>query len=324
MPRRWFDTDEWKRPWFRGLTSDAKVLLQFIRAWCDNAGFWDIDADDAIHHTGLTKKEAAKAFEALKPLYETNGQALWLKYFLFEQRNFPLNENNKAHLEIIRLLGERQDFSPLIVDILAGKRIDNPYNGNERSLFEGGLLSPPKRALDKGPCNVMSGNSNVRIKNKESKYSLVFEETWQKHWIPMGRNDVKREAHSQWMTTVKSRRAQDGREVTERMLADAAANYHKAMIREKRTAAHIMQPRRFYGVNQPWEDFVFDRVDPREQRKIREKEIETLKADIVALEFEVRYESGNYTDEGVSAMGSELRAKKEALAKLERGVGSCT
>ncbi|GAF72195.1 unnamed protein product, partial [marine sediment metagenome] len=47
MSKRYFDTEIWKKRWFRELTPIEKTAWSYITAQCDNVGVWDADFEAA-------------------------------------------------------------------------------------------------------------------------------------------------------------------------------------------------------------------------------------------------------------------------------------
>lgn len=58
MAKRFTDTGKWKRPWYRALGLQAKVLWQFICDDCDHAGIWIADFDLVTFQVGFRVDEA--------------------------------------------------------------------------------------------------------------------------------------------------------------------------------------------------------------------------------------------------------------------------
>jgi len=47
MPKRFTDTDIWKKKWFRKLLPTEKIAFKYIMDTCDNVGVWDGDTEVA-------------------------------------------------------------------------------------------------------------------------------------------------------------------------------------------------------------------------------------------------------------------------------------
>lgn len=109
--RRFTDTEKWSDPWFRSLRAAHKLVFLFIIDRCDNAGFYEIDMDSMIFHTGLERKHVEAALKALeRGIIPGREGWVWVKNFLFHQRNDQLDPRNLAHRQIIALLKSRYDL----------------------------------------------------------------------------------------------------------------------------------------------------------------------------------------------------------------------
>jgi len=114
MGKRMFECDIWDRKWHRRLSLDAKALIAYIKAKCDNAGFFQWDIDKAMFDTGLLEDRLVKAKDELKrpirikgeedPLIMERQGILWLPWFTDEQdpRGLSANPKANAHVQIIR------------------------------------------------------------------------------------------------------------------------------------------------------------------------------------------------------------------------------
>lgn len=108
MPKRFTDTDKGKRPWFRSLPIEYKMLWIHICDHCDCAGFWYVDMDLASFMIGATV-EAQRGAELLEKQIEVmEGGSVWfIRDFIEFQYGVPIEELNPSstvHRGIIRLL----------------------------------------------------------------------------------------------------------------------------------------------------------------------------------------------------------------------------
>jgi hypothetical protein len=58
MAKRFTDTGKWKRPWFQGLSRDAKLLWIFLCDDCDHVGIWIADFELMSLRLGMRVDEA--------------------------------------------------------------------------------------------------------------------------------------------------------------------------------------------------------------------------------------------------------------------------
>ena len=65
MPNRFTETDKWKKPWFRKLAPEYKLLWVYMLDTCDAAGVWPVDTDLASYCIGapLDEHEAIKVMK---------------------------------------------------------------------------------------------------------------------------------------------------------------------------------------------------------------------------------------------------------------------
>lgn len=54
MAKRFTDSEKWKRPWYRTLSLEAKVVWTYLLDNCDHAGIWVADFDLASFQVGFT------------------------------------------------------------------------------------------------------------------------------------------------------------------------------------------------------------------------------------------------------------------------------
>ncbi len=112
MAKRFTDTDKWKRPWFRGLPNELKVVWFYLLDQCDHAGVWCADFGLLEFQTGAHFD--AHAFEAsfegkIKRIDED-------KYFIPAFSEFQygeLNPNNNAHRSVLKIIKKIEENEPL-------------------------------------------------------------------------------------------------------------------------------------------------------------------------------------------------------------------
>jgi uncharacterized phage protein (TIGR02220 family) len=113
------ETNKWDDKWFRARSKEEKILFLYLTDKCDNAGFWEIDIPIASIRTGLTHEEIEGALKGLTRGLIAKGETVWLKNFLYHQKNLPLNQTNRAHRQIIELLRVRSSEFPEVLDLPA-------------------------------------------------------------------------------------------------------------------------------------------------------------------------------------------------------------
>src|SRR5688572_9454509 len=104
MPKRFTDTDKWKKPFIKGLPAAYKLLWQYILDDCDHAGIWQVDFDVAQIRIGekLDLKSALKFFSDRVEVFN-DGSKWFIKDFILFQYG-ELSEKNRLHLSVINVL----------------------------------------------------------------------------------------------------------------------------------------------------------------------------------------------------------------------------
>lgn len=102
MAKRFTDTDQWERPWFRGLSLPHKLLWRYILDRCDIAGIWYVDLELAsfLIATSFNREEAEKAFEKQ---IEVKGDRWLIKDFISFQYG-TIKPENKLFASVMRKL----------------------------------------------------------------------------------------------------------------------------------------------------------------------------------------------------------------------------
>jgi len=105
MPKRFTDTDKWKKPFIRSLPTPYKLLWFYILDDCNHAGIWEVDIEVAEIRTGekFTEKLAIEIFgDRVQKIADS-------KWFLPDFISFQygeLNEKNRVHFSIIQILNK--------------------------------------------------------------------------------------------------------------------------------------------------------------------------------------------------------------------------
>jgi len=120
LPKRFTDSDKWKKKWFRCLSNDHKVFWIYVLDQCDHAGIWEVDFEAAeFFCRGIHEQEIRQVFN--KQYQEIdNGKRWFLKDFVDFQYG-TLNENNRAHLSVINILQKYK--------IIENKGLKSPLKG---------------------------------------------------------------------------------------------------------------------------------------------------------------------------------------------------
>lgn len=113
MKIRYINIEKYNQKWFRSLSARTKFFYEYMFNKVDNAGFLDIIPDQIELDINLKQNDQEKAIHELhnRIVISDNKDTIYLKDFLEVQKNLPLNHNNKAHLNILRIFADRlRDF----------------------------------------------------------------------------------------------------------------------------------------------------------------------------------------------------------------------
>jgi len=159
MSKRFTDTDKWDDKWFRGLGPASKLLFIFIIDRCNLGGYYEIDEADIAFRTGLPEDKILGAIQGLDRGLIRKGDWVWVKKFLYHQKNLPLNPENNAHKHIIQCIADKLSIFPEIPKTLGAKK---------------GLFSPIGKGTGRGNDN---GNSKGRLSEAQKKRVKIDENT---------------------------------------------------------------------------------------------------------------------------------------------------
>jgi uncharacterized phage protein (TIGR02220 family) len=104
MAYRFTNTDKWNDAWFYELKPLQKLLFIYLCDNCDIAGFIEINFKKWVSDINSNTRDLQGALKGLARglIYSNNNDCIYIRNFLKHQKNFPLNEKNKAHLGIIK------------------------------------------------------------------------------------------------------------------------------------------------------------------------------------------------------------------------------
>jgi len=107
MPKRFTDTDKWKKPFIRSLKPEYKLLWLYILDDCDRSGIWDVDIEVAALRIGcrsITEKEALAAFGKMVHVFADGRKWFVVKFPHFQYRH--LKPSHSLHKAVIDDLTE--------------------------------------------------------------------------------------------------------------------------------------------------------------------------------------------------------------------------
>ena len=105
MAKRYTHTDKFGADWFIILSKHGKLLYYYLNDICDHAGFYKVGFKHIEMYLELSQQEAEQALKELedKIVWSDDKIMIWLKDFLEDQANIPLNKYNNAHKGVIRV-----------------------------------------------------------------------------------------------------------------------------------------------------------------------------------------------------------------------------
>lgn len=104
MPKRFTDTDKWKKPFIKGLQAPYKLLWLYVLDECDHAGIWQVDEEVAQIRIRepFTIDEAVCVFGDKIQVFDS-GQKWFIQDFVDFQYG-ELNPANRVHNSVLTVL----------------------------------------------------------------------------------------------------------------------------------------------------------------------------------------------------------------------------
>jgi hypothetical protein len=174
MAKRYFDTDIWKKRWFRSLSPKYKSSWWYLISQCDHAGFFDPDIDIMSIFVGeeLDEKELMETFSS-RIEYLDNGKWFIPKFIQFQYKvSHPdeLNLNNRVHKSVYERIEKYSSFF---------RPIDEASKGHARP-----MLDPSK-----GHARVMLGAKD-KDKDKDKVFNTKIKQIKRKVFKIPNENEV--------------------------------------------------------------------------------------------------------------------------------------
>jgi hypothetical protein len=200
MSYRFTNTDKWEKDcWFINLKAGEKLLFIYLYETCDIAGFKELNYRKMAFDLGIDEGKIEGALKGLTRglIWDKNQTLMFIRNFIKQQKNLPLNPENKAHVGIINRLADnlvKFGFSD----------IKEFFNSKENKGAMEGLPSPT--GIGKGKKGVKRGKGekvfiaptieDVKIYFKENGYSHESAERFFNgynvaEWIDSKGNQIK-------------------------------------------------------------------------------------------------------------------------------------
>lgn len=180
MAYRFTDTDKWRDAWFTNLSQIEMLLFLYLCDNCNIAGIAEVNYRlwaFELRSTESTIKGALKGLERSVLVSDCEGY-IYLKNFIKHQKNLPLNEENKAHLGIIRRLTEILPkfvgYSQPIDINLINTFVQSPYKAPSKGLQRGTGIGIGNSISNKEGDSMKEGEESESPK-EENEYERVTE-----------------------------------------------------------------------------------------------------------------------------------------------------
>lgn len=126
MAKRFTDTEKWKDEWYTELTSDYKIIWQYLLDTCDNAGIYkrNIKLLNYYCNTNVSAEDILKVFNK-RVTQITEDKWLINKFCVYQYGNDFLESTNKAVMAAHKVLEQHGIIK------FTGKLIDYNYGKTE-------------------------------------------------------------------------------------------------------------------------------------------------------------------------------------------------
>lgn len=127
MAKRFTDSGKWLDAWFMDLPSKYKLFWLYLLDNCNHAGIWKVNFKVASFHIGEHLEYSEVKRIVKDRILFLNDEYWYISKFIKYQYKTDiqgLNPKNKAHLSIIKLLNDYEEFKPLTSPLLGVKDKD--------------------------------------------------------------------------------------------------------------------------------------------------------------------------------------------------------
>lgn len=134
MPKRYTDTDKWKKIWFRKLKNDHKVFWMYVLDQCDHAGIWEVDFELASYFcNGIKESEIRETF--VKQYHEFDDGKRWFIKDFIEFQYRSLDESNRVHNSVITIL-KRHGLYKVLISFLHEAKDKDIYKDQAKDKYK--------------------------------------------------------------------------------------------------------------------------------------------------------------------------------------------
>ena len=174
MAKRYTDSAKWQHAWFCGLAEKEKLFWLYLLDNCDHAGIWEVNWSLVKFHI---KNFVFKKENFAEKIVEISSTKWFIKNFVDFQYG-ELNEENRVHKSVLKILEKEGASKPLTSPLLGLKDKDKDNNKGPE------------------PAKIVNNNNTIDINVHEQK----FEQVWALYPSRVG----KKRAYAHYMSSVKT------------------------------------------------------------------------------------------------------------------------
>ncbi len=193
MPKRFTDTEKWKKQFIRALKAPYKLFWLYLLDECDSSGLWQVDFEVAQLKVGekLKETDAIKLFGDKIVILDA-GEKWFIPSFI-EFQYGQLSENNRAHSKAIQtlkkynLLAEDLTIKPLVnvckpLDIVPkGAKEEDKEEEEDKEMEEeqeegreGEILDQPKVLVFPWPNDDFKRHWSIWKDYKKQQHKFIY------------------------------------------------------------------------------------------------------------------------------------------------------
>jgi len=154
MPKRFTDTDKWKKPFIRSLEAPYKLLWFYILDDCDHAGIWIVDFEVASIRIGedISEEKAREVFQDKIDIMD-GGERWFIRDFIeFQYGN--LKPENRLHNSVLYQLSKYniKDLTRTLQGPSEGPKVkdkDKDKDKDKRGLLRGDFVKMTDEEVEK-------------------------------------------------------------------------------------------------------------------------------------------------------------------------------
>jgi hypothetical protein len=144
MTKRFTHTEKYGTDGFINLSQHGKLMYYYLNDNCDHGGFYQVSLRHMEIYLFLSRQEAEHALMELDDhiVWSDDKSFIWLKNFLEEQTNLPLNKHNNAHKGTIDRIKKHSPKFQKNIDLFYNLPCEHKFkNGEVKNELLGEYLS---------------------------------------------------------------------------------------------------------------------------------------------------------------------------------------